>query len=257
MPTSLDRARHIAAVRDHGARLAADAVAAGLDAPVPTCPGWTVRNLLAHQTMIHRWAADVVSGAGLDAAIDDVAVAARPDVVEFYLEGVELVLAALVAAPDDLEAPIFLNDAPTPVRFWARRQAHETAMHGVDAHAARTGGLPDSGPAHVDPAFAIDGLDELLRGFMTRGRSKLDRGTPRHFVVDAVDVGCRWSATVDGSMSVIELSADEAAPAGAAVLRGTAADLYLRLWNRGGTVEVLGDNSLAEDWRRSQHVRWS
>ena len=45
-----------------------NAAAAGLDAPVPTCPGWTVRDLVTHQGLIHRWATANVRG-----------VTARPD----------------------------------------------------------------------------------------------------------------------------------------------------------------------------------
>ncbi|MGH8966679.1 MAG: maleylpyruvate isomerase N-terminal domain-containing protein, partial [Actinomycetes bacterium] len=30
------------------------------DAPVPTCPGWTLRQLLAHVGRGHRWAATIV-----------------------------------------------------------------------------------------------------------------------------------------------------------------------------------------------------
>ena len=39
---------------------------AGLDAPVPTAPEWNVRQLLAHQGMVHRWAAANVKGVEVD-----------------------------------------------------------------------------------------------------------------------------------------------------------------------------------------------
>ena len=35
---------------------------AGLDAPVPSCPGWLVRDLLGHLGFVHRWAAGHVTG---------------------------------------------------------------------------------------------------------------------------------------------------------------------------------------------------
>ena len=50
--------------------------AAGADAPVPTCPGWTVRDLLAHQGMVHRWATAVVRGDD-PAGVDDTAIEAE------------------------------------------------------------------------------------------------------------------------------------------------------------------------------------
>ena len=39
-------------------------------------------------------------------------------------------------APVDLEAFVFLNDAPAPRQFWARRQCHETTIHAVDMSGA-------------------------------------------------------------------------------------------------------------------------
>ncbi len=39
---------YIGAIRENTDLLVAAATAAGLDAPVPSCPGWTVRDLLDH-----------------------------------------------------------------------------------------------------------------------------------------------------------------------------------------------------------------
>src|SRR4051812_19574241 len=65
-------------LRSAAQRLEAGAGQAGLEASVPTCPGWTVRDLLVHQGMVHRWAAANVAGsaaAGLAAGLpaDEVA----------------------------------------------------------------------------------------------------------------------------------------------------------------------------------------
>src|SRR4029079_15425246 len=67
----------------------------------------------------------------------------------------------LRAAPPDLVALSFLNDAPPPRAFWARRQAHETAIHMVDALA--TARSDDLG---IDGALAVDGVAELLAGVL-------------------------------------------------------------------------------------------
>ena len=50
-------------------------------------------------------------------------------------QGCADLVAALAAAPDDLECWTFLP-APSPRAMWARRQAHETAIHRVDAELA-------------------------------------------------------------------------------------------------------------------------
>ena len=53
---------HIGCLQDQGERPADCAAAAGLGAPVPTCPGWRVRDLLRHGGFVHRRAAGYVAG---------------------------------------------------------------------------------------------------------------------------------------------------------------------------------------------------
>jgi hypothetical protein len=57
MPTLLTFDQHLAALRSSAAALRAAAASAGLDAKVPTCPAWDIRQLVTHQGMVHRWAA--------------------------------------------------------------------------------------------------------------------------------------------------------------------------------------------------------
>jgi hypothetical protein len=106
----------------------------------------------------------------------------------------------------------------------------------------------------VDTAVAVDGVDELLRGFFTRGRSKLYDGTVFTFAVTPTDSSCRWLVHVDERLTVTDLGPDRA---GDAAFVGTAAQLYLGLWNRGDEITVEGDQALLERWRRTQRVRWS
>ena len=42
-----------------------------------------------------------------------------------------------------------------------------------------------------------------------------------------------------------------------ATLSGSAADLYLALWNRGDHVAVVGREDLLDRWRATQRVTWS
>ncbi len=57
MPTQLPLARHLEGLRTAMVAFVRYADRAGLDAPVPTCPGWTVRDLVAYQGEAHRSAA--------------------------------------------------------------------------------------------------------------------------------------------------------------------------------------------------------
>ena len=57
----MEIAEHIAIVQREGELLALAAQRTSLDAPVPTCPDWTLRDLVRHVGGVHRWAATIVS----------------------------------------------------------------------------------------------------------------------------------------------------------------------------------------------------
>jgi hypothetical protein len=50
---AMEIGQHIAALERDGELLAEAAEAAGLDATVPACPGWRVRDLVRHQAYVH------------------------------------------------------------------------------------------------------------------------------------------------------------------------------------------------------------
>ena len=87
---------------------------------------------------------------------------------------------------------VFLNDAPPAREFWARRQCHETTIHAVDALSAALGRYPRAADTWIDPAVAIDGIDELLRGFMTRNKSRLRSEDPMAIGVLADESPTGW-----------------------------------------------------------------
>jgi uncharacterized protein (TIGR03083 family) len=251
MPASLSFDEHLDAIAEAGRRLAELASAAGLDAEVPTCPTWTVAHLVAHQSMVHRWAASHVRGEGGDAPNQTAIRESEPDLLGYYRAGHEALLDALRDAPPDLKAMRFLNDAGTPREFWARRQTHETTIHMVDALAACVGRLPSSAEADLPMDLAVDGIDELLRGFMSRGKSKLYAGEEFAFEVVPTDSDRRWLCHVAERLTVTDEGVAETR------LSGTAAALYIGLWNRGDEITVEGRPDLLDHWRRTQRIRWS
>jgi uncharacterized protein (TIGR03083 family) len=254
--TSLTFDEHLASVELSGGQLAEFARQAGLDAAVPTCPEWQVAQLVAHQAMVHRWAAAHIRGSDPDVEPADTEIlASTADLLAFYDEGLGRVVAALRDAPPDLEAFTFLKDPPAPREFWARRQAHETTIHRVDAHSALLGRTPSTDEAGIPPAFAADGLDELLRGFFTRGKSKLFDGKPFVAVVAPDDVDRRWVLRVDERLTVD--AGDDDVDDADARLTGSAAALYLALWNRGDEIDVRGRPDVLERWHETQRVTWS
>ena len=192
-------------------------------------------------------------------AVDlDEVVGAWPDDAElagWLRQGCKALADALAAAPADLECWTFLR-APSPLAMWARRQAHETAIHRVDAELA-AGAVPGSFAA----PFAADGVDELLACFVPRRSTKLRAETPaslrralhrRRRGLAAAHRARRRHDRVGPGCGVRAPDAD-------CSVRGTAADLYLALWNRAGpeALAVEGDRDVLGLFLDQVQVRWS
>ncbi|HWC42540.1 MAG TPA: maleylpyruvate isomerase family mycothiol-dependent enzyme, partial [Actinomycetota bacterium] len=230
MATHLSLEQHLEAITRGGVALGAAAAGAGLDAKVPTCPGWDVTDLVVHQGMVHRWAAASLRGErDHDTAASQAEGRAAAGLLDWFADGLTALVDTLRATPEDAEATVFLKDAPPPRRFWARRQAHETTIHSVDAISAVHGRWPSASEVDVDPALAADGIDELLTGFVTRGKGRMRAPEPYTLLVATDDTGHRWTVRI--SDGPVVTTPGEAGPPDV-VFSGTATQLYLSLWNR-------------------------
>ncbi|GAA6524855.1 maleylpyruvate isomerase family mycothiol-dependent enzyme [Intrasporangium sp. DVR] len=234
--------------------LRANAVAAGLDAPVPTCPGWTVARLVAHVGMAHRWAAGHVTGAEIDSPeAMEAAALSQPDLLGWFDDGATALLQAIVDAPEDLRAFVFLKNAPPPKVFWTRRQCHETTIHAVDALAARLGRAPHRSETWIGPALALDGIDELLNGFVPRRSQGIH--PPEETVVVVSPDGCpvSWRLRMGPDHPVDVTVLDGASPAAYGTidrsLTGHPVDLYLQLWNRSAQLDPWWHDLVTITWK--------
>ena len=261
MPTSVSFARHGEGLGDAGAVIRAQAMA-GLEQPVPTCPGWTMRDLVVHVGMAHRWCLANLAGKGPDQWPTEAAVtaeaAAAPDLLDWFDEGLVEVLHTLASSPADLTTFFFLKDAPPPRHAWARRQCHETTIHGVDAMASKLGRVPTAAETWIKADLAADGVDELLMGFVPRKSGTLRTAEPVTALVRATDVDRAWTLRLSAG-PVVTTTGDfvsQADPAPDVVLEGSAVELYLGLWNR-GELRQHGRHDLVGQWRQDQRVVWS
>lgn len=250
--------KHIDILEQEAQLFAKGARVAGFEADVKYCPGWNVRDLVRHLSEIHLWAAARVAKRTTKLFPDDISEHTESwpdlavfwpddaDLVDWYLKtNANLVDALRSASPED-EMPTFLP-APSPLAMWARRQAHETAVHRFDAEYAAGIETP------YDATFAADGLDELLSGFAPRSKGfPTDR--PRTMAVHASDTGDRWHLTLTADDTI---TTREDRPADVTIT-GSAADLYLLLWNRreDAVARVEGDEVLLETWHETRRVRW-
>lgn len=159
-------------------------------------------------------------------------------------------MGTLSAAPPDLRCWHFLP-APSPLAFWARRQAHETAVHRVDAESARGRALEEIA-RDIAAGFAADGIDELLRGFHARPKSRVRTDGPRTLRVRATDTAdATWTVRLSAEPPVTERNDEGDADC---EVSGPAALLYLSLWNRLPLPAVTGDAALATLWREKSAV---
>jgi uncharacterized protein (TIGR03083 family) len=246
---------HLSAIVRAGKTLRDAAAAAGLRAAVPTCPTWDVTKLVAHQGMVHRWAAANLRGErDHDTVASQAEGKAAASLLDWYTQGLAALVDTLRATAEDAKAMVFLRDAPPPRRFWARRQAHETTIHSVDAIAARCGRWPTASDVAIDPVLAADGLDELLMGFLTRGKGRLHTAEPYNLLVRTDDTGHAWTLRISDGPIVAAPGAIERPEV---VFSGTVVQLYLSLWNRADEITTNGRSDLIDQWRKQIRIRWS
>jgi len=230
-----------------GPLLAEAAESAGAEAPIPTCPGWAMRNLVHHVGGVHRWATEIVSTPRTEEWFVELTevVGSWPgdaELIEWFREGHRRLVTALSEAPADLECFTFLP-APSSLLMWSRRQAHETTIHRIDAQS------PTGTYSECDAEFAADGIDELLAGMLNERSVETPRGRAVTIHVRARDTGDDWFVRA-GSGSIVTSREGSTADCS---LSGRATDLYPLLWNRRGSdgITVEGDAALLDWWRES------
>lgn len=216
----------------------ADALSAvargGLERDVPSCPGWTVRTLVDHVAQVYEhkiactellaepdpwppeWPADRDSVAWMDDA--------RRRLISLLRERGPAAPSKTWWEPDQT------------VGFWARRMAHETAIHRVDAE------LAFGSPTPVEPGLATDGVDEVLEVVLSGDWSEAPRDelTGRRVAVETG--GRRWLVRLDRTW--VGFSRDGEADAPDLTVSGDPSGVLLWLWGRGGAVETSGDQEV-------------
>ena len=229
---------YVAALRWNAEAAAQAARETPMDAVVPSCPEWTMHDLVRHLGSHHRWVAG-----NLDRPPDG-------QVFDEFVHDPEDVAAGdwLRSGAETLAAKLEAMDPATPcwtwvpfdrsVAFWARRTTHETAVHRWDAQ--NTAGTADA----IAGPLAADGVDEYL-GLLPLfpGREVPAAGSIH---LHSTDASGEWLVRFESDgMHVTREHAK-----GDVAVRGAASDLLLVLLGRKGTdaVEVLGDASVLDRW---------
>lgn len=245
---------HLGAITDDAARLVAAARRAGLDAAVPSCPGWTVRHLLHHVGEVHRHKERIVRERLLVPPEDwPPPMPGDDEVYSWFAEGVAMLIATLAAAEPG--TPVWSWYAPNQTAgFWPRRMAHETLIHRVDAE------LAAGAVTAIDEDLATDGIDEIVVVMMADAPAWGTVVSQGRIVRLAVPTRtwtlgvATFSGTSPDSGNTYENLPAAVLEAGGdpdCTVAGSAASLDLWLWGRGSrdALRLEGDASLAE-WLR-------
>jgi uncharacterized protein (TIGR03083 family) len=243
----MDHHAHTAALEPEIRRFVEVIADADLSTPVPTCPGWDLAELVRHQGRVHRWAGWHVAHLAAERAEASTIGITFPDadndLPAWLASGGEELVTTLRAADGD--APMYAWGADQHARFWSRRQLHETVVHRADAELA-LGVVPS-----IDPAIAVDGIDELLdnipsAAYFAPNTERL-RGTGETLHLHCTDTDGEWMITLEPDGFRVE----HAHGKGDVAVRGAAGELLLLMYNRrvvDDGFQVFGDRALLERW---------
>lgn len=256
MTALLDTPTTIRTLEAEAAALAGLVADADPNAPVPTCPGWTVSRLASHVGTVHRWAAAiVVKGSNVDPKSLDLA---RPDRDADGDEWARWLSDGAAALADVLHDA---NPAATTWTWaagdhgtngwWIRRLLHETAIHRIDVElaAGNTAWV-------IDPSVAVDAIDEHLGN--VEGSAAFSPGVANLRGVDeragaslhlhATDIEGEWM--IELTPTGFEISHGHGK--GTVAARGAARDLLAAVTNRSDGsdgLDIFGDADLFDWWR--------
>ncbi|GHH15156.1 maleylpyruvate isomerase family mycothiol-dependent enzyme [Streptomyces lanatus] len=250
--TSLTFERHCDEIVSQTEQLTAHVRDADMKAPVRTCPGWNLGQLLRHVGGDHRWAEEIVrtrsTGPVPDGLVNDLTAYTDEDaavLIPWLTEGAARLSATLRAAGPDARAWNPSEEGSAPVAFWARRMTYETVVHRADAALA-------AGAVFVlDDDLAVEAVEEWLEystfpeAFEHRPDLPDLLGPDRTLHFDAADAG-QWLVDLTGERPVWRPGSDEAT----ATARGPATDLLLYFYKRPApAMEIKGDEALLDLWR--------
>ncbi len=227
---------------------------ADLTARVPTCPDWSLRQLATHIGRAQRWAAQIVATRVTQmipfSEVADGRFPPDPAGGPDWLRAGPARLAEAVAGAG--EARVWAFGGLRTAGFWARRMAHETAVHRADAQL--TAGMRPV----IDADIAADGIAEWLEftSAPPAGQDDDPRAAAlaggRSLHLHATDAGltppAEWVIRESAGALVLERGHAKADTA----VRGPASDLLLLLVRRispgDPAVDVIGDPDLLDRW---------
>lgn len=235
----MDKADYLDAIASDSESLLAAAASVSLDTPIIACD-WTMRDLVAHQTVVWIFATNNVLGRDPKTGPSPKAPEDERELFEWSNTIRSEMLDVLGAADPDTPTWTFAPDNQT-AGFWHRRMMSETMVHRWDAQSAALA---------IDPMYperAEDAIDEYTRVGLRFSSSRPNPVYPSASLhLHCTDTAGEWTFVGDDGPNVT-VTREHAK--GDAAVRGPAQELLLWIWGRPGEVEVFGDPEVAATWR--------
>jgi uncharacterized protein (TIGR03083 family) len=230
---------YVDTILEHSTALA-KAAEVDLTARVEHCPEWHVADLVWHVIGVHWFWATIVEER-LAAPVEEDRRPPRPAdhaLIETFLAGADHLATVLRRTPYRDRVWTWAP-AQQDVGFVARHQVQEAAVHHFDA--ANATGQPFT----IEPAVAADAIDEFLNLSVPNDADDLSEESfpalDTTFAIVCTDTGDAWTLT--GGQQVGAIRATEGQADGVPVVRATAEDLLLWLYQRRSvdTTELADD----------------
>jgi len=241
----MDHLEHCDLLEGEVERFAALMETAAPSMSVPCCPGWAVHDLALHLGTVHRWAEQLVRvRATTRVPSSEMGLDEGPVDGDWVRRGGEALLRTLRAA--DPAASMWAWGADQHVRFWSRRQLHETLVHRFDLELAE--GRSPSAPAHL----TADTIDEFLGNlasaeYFSPNVARL-RGNGESILFRATDTGHAWTVALHPDRFEFRIGERPAT----AALSGSTTTLSLVLYRRvslaAADLDVEGSHGLVDFW---------
>jgi len=236
----IDQSRFLEVIGAETELMTQVAHAASADAPVPTCPGWTLGEVLRHVGSVYRvtrrWITD-----GRRPEHWQRKPGPQQSLEEYFREGRDELVAELSAHDADELAPTWWP-ADRSYGFWRRRMAHETTIHRIDAE-----GAAGREASKISEDVALDGIDEALTLWFGQRLPLLGLSGTRTGSVGVRTEGHNWIARAGPSETVAWRCSAEEAQRADDLITGKPDKVYRWLWGRAGptAVTVSGDQDMA------------
>ena len=245
----MDNSRYLECLAADYGDLRDAAAAVELTVPVPTCPGWTMGDLVFHVGEVYLHKVTVMRTGEWPKQWPPPGAEQEPELPLLGRAYGELIAEFGARQPTDATPTWY--DPDQTVAFWIRRMAQETVIHRIDAELAA--GLPVT---PVPDDLSVDGVDEVLKRFLGYDVEALGQLKGGHLASDGgtdtitVMAGqTAWTVRPSPREVVIE----DGASANPCVVIQAAPDPMLRwLWGRAGdhALRLTGEEPWADYLRR-------